>query len=223
MSDEGVDVGNPEGTQLVILCFVLLEPLAVLSAAQLGEELIEPVSYTHLRIRLLSNAKEENYQVKNIEKQLDAIRGNIRTSLSKQYDNCSTLVRELRSRINSTQGSLGSLPKQERKVLDLTREQRLKQHLYVFLMNKREETSMMITNAVSKGVIVDEAFVPSDPVSMGKKTILAAGILAGLIIPFMLIYALKIIKGRPESRSEMESRLSLPVLGEVPTLSLIHI
>lgn len=169
------------------------------------------------RIRLLSNAKEENYQVKNIEKQLDAIRGNIRTSLSKQYDNCSTLVRELRSRINSTQGSLGSMPKQERKVLDLTREQRLKQHLYVFLMNKREETSMMITNAVSKGVIVDEAFVPSDPVSMGKKTILAAGILAGLIIPFVLIYALKIIKGRPESRSEMESRLSLPVLGEVST------
>ncbi len=169
------------------------------------------------RMQLMTNAKEDNLQIKTIEKQLDAMRSNITVSLAKNFDNCQAVVKELRSRIDATQASLGNLPMQERKLVDIKRDQLLKQELYLLLLEKREETAVLLSNAVSKGVVVDPAFVPSEPITMSRLKMLVFAFIAGLILPIIFIYLVKLIKGKPETRSEIENALSAPILGEMST------
>ena len=165
----------------------------------------------------MSGAKEENLQVKNLEKQLDAMRGNIAVSLAKNYDNTLAVVKELRAKMGQTQSTLGSLPSQERQIVDLKRDQKIKQSLYLLLLEKREETAVMLANAVSKGVVVDPAFVPSEPVSIGKIKLLAIAFIIGLILPVIFLYTRKLLRGKPETRAEIESQLDPTVLGEIST------
>jgi len=169
------------------------------------------------RMQLLTGAKPDNVQVKNLEKQLDAMRGNIAVSLAKNYENTLAVVKELRGKIDQTQSSLSDLPGHERQLGDMRRDQRVKQSLYVFLLEKREETAVMLANAVSKGVVVDPAFVPSDPVSMSTKKLLAIAFVLGLILPIIFLYTRKLLRGKPETRAEIEGQIHPTVLGEIST------
>ena len=106
------------------------------------------------------------------------MRENITVSLAKNYDTNLALVNEIRSKMGEAQSQLGKLPRQEREYLDLKRDQEIKQEIYLVLVQKREETAVMLANAISKGIVVDEAFVNSTPISISKKMIL--DFLAGL-------------------------------------------
>ncbi len=75
----------------------------------------------------------------------------------------------------------------------------------------------MLANAVSKGVVVDPAFVPSEPVSIGKIKLLAIAFIIGLILPVIFLYTRKLLRGKPETRAEIESQLDPTVLGEIST------
>lgn len=169
------------------------------------------------RMQVMNGATEENLQVKNLEKQLDVMRGNITASLAKNYDNLDAVVKELRAKLGQTQSSLGNLPSHERQLVDFRRDQRIKQSLYLLLLEKREETAVMLSNAVSKGVVVDPAFVPSEPISMGKMKLLAIAIVFGLMLPVIFLYTRKLLRGKPETRAEIESQLDPTVLGEIST------
>lgn len=169
------------------------------------------------RLQLMSGAKGNNLQVKNVEKQLDAMRGNIASTLAKAYDSSLAVVKELRGKMNQTQSALGSLPGQERQIVDLRRDQRVKQSLYLFLLEKREETAVMLSNAVSKGVVVDPAFVPSEAVSMSKFKVLAIALVLGFILPIIFLYTRKLLRGKPETRAEIEGAIDPTVLGEIST------
>lgn len=169
------------------------------------------------RLQLMSGAKGDNLQVKNIERQLDAMHTNIAVSLAKNYDNTLAIVNELRQKMGQTQSTIGDIPGQEREIIDIKRDQHIKQSLYLLLLQKREETAVMLANAVSKGIVVDPAFVPSKPVSMGKMKLLAIAFVLGLMLPVIFLFTRKLLRGKPESRSEIESQLTPTVLGEIST------
>lgn len=75
----------------------------------------------------------------------------------------------------------------------------------------------MLANAVSKGVVVDEAFVPSKPVSMGKIKLLAIAFVLGMMFPVIFLYTRKLLRGKPDSRAEIETHIDPTVLGEIST------
>ncbi len=169
------------------------------------------------RLQLMSDAKNDNLKVKNLEKRLDAIRGNIASTLAKIYDNSLAVVSELHDKLKQTQSALGDFPGQERQLVDLRRDQGVKQSLYLFLLEKREETAVMLSNAVSKGVVVDPAFVPSEAVSMSKFKLLAIAFVIGLILPIIFLYTRKLLRGKPETRAEIEGAIDPTVIGEIST------
>lgn len=167
------------------------------------------------RMNLAANAKPNNKALKLLDAQIDAMRVNIATSVNKTYDNMMVTIRELRNEMDSAMGRLGDVPSQEREFLDMKRQQGVKQQLYLFLLQRREETAMLLANATPKGLIVDEAFAFNKPISISPMMIMLIALMIGFCIPPVLIYARKFLRTKFDTREELESVIDVPVLGEV--------
>ncbi|MBD5233016.1 MAG: polysaccharide biosynthesis tyrosine autokinase [Bacteroidales bacterium] len=167
------------------------------------------------RSEMLQSAKPDNASLVQISEQLDMMRGNIGTSLDRALETSKVSVRDLSKEMASTQGSLSELPVHEREYLDLMRQQSVKQQLFMFLLRRREEVSLLLANSIPKGILIDEAYTLSDPLGMGKKMIMLIALFFGLLIPPVWLYIRRLIHNRFETRAEVERITDVPIVGEM--------
>ena len=167
------------------------------------------------RMELSANARGNNKVLKALDKQIAAMRATINSTLDRAYETSLVAVRDAQAEANKARGKLGNVPAQEREFLGLQRQQAVKQQLYLFLLQRREETSMLLANAIPKGRIVDEAYTLKEPVGMGKFQVLAIAILIGLFIPIFLLYMQRFLRTKFEDVDELKKLTDVPVLGEV--------
>lgn len=169
------------------------------------------------RITLMQDAHGSNAALKSLNGQIDALRKNILQTIDRSYESTQIKVRDLRAGMNSTESRLGDIPAQERQYRDILRQQTIKEQLYIFLLQQREETSMMLANSQLKGQIIDEAYALNEPLGMGKMMILAIAFVFGLIFGALYLYLKKLLRNKFETREELEQLTQVPVLGEMCT------
>lgn len=167
------------------------------------------------RINLQNSAKTNNVALKQLSEQIDAMRANILTSIDKLLQSSDIQIKDLRREKALADSRLGQIPTQEREYLDMKRQQSVKQQLYLFLLQRSEETSMLLANALPKGIIVDEAYTLSEPLGLTKKMVFLLALIFGLIIPPVILYVRKLVRNRFETRQEVERLTDVPILGEM--------
>lgn len=167
------------------------------------------------RIELERSAGEGNIALQTVTRQIDAMRSSILTTLRKNYESSQVRLRDLKTKEREVSGTLDSYPDLEGRILSMMREKETKVLVFKYLLQQREETAMKIANALSKGTVIDEAYVSNEPLGMSAKMILALALIAGLLIPPVLIYLNTLIRGRFETREDVERYTSVPILGEV--------
>lgn len=167
------------------------------------------------RMTLAANAKANNKALQLLDEKIAVMRESITVSINRAYENAMAGVRELKSKMNTTMGRLGTVPSQEREFINMRRQHDVKQQLYLFLLQRREETAMMLANATPKGLIVDEAFALIEPVNLGKNKVLAISAFLGLLLGFLIIYAQKILRTKFATRDELAALTDAPILGEI--------
>jgi len=169
------------------------------------------------RMKLVSAARPNNVMLRQLEEQIDAMRKNIVASLNSAYEQQRVAISELNSQVADAENRINRFPVQEREFRAIKRQQSVKEALYLFLLQKREETALLIANSIPKGVIVDEAYALNKPLGMKKKMILALALFIGLCIPPVLLYMKKLFRTKFETREEVEKMTRVPMLGEVCT------
>lgn len=167
------------------------------------------------RAEMANSARGDNAGMRLISEQLDMMRSNINTSISRALETSNIAVRDLEREMKATQNTLTDIPAQEREYGNLLRDVKVKQQLFIFLLQRREETAMLAATSYPKGITVDEAFTLSEPLGMNKKAILLLGLFLGLLIPPAFIYIRKLINNRFETRSDVENMTDVPILGEM--------
>lgn len=192
-----------------------LVPITSNMPKSLGDAIIEYNNLVIKRMEVADNARGNNTALRRLDESIGSLRRNIDTSLTKALETSQVQVREARSRLNSSLSKLGNVPAQEREFLGLKRQQAVKQELYIFLLQRREETAMMIANAIPKGRIIDEAYSLSQPVSVKMKTVLAIALLIGLIVPCLLLYLRRLFRTKFDDMQELRALTDIPVVGEI--------
>ena len=124
-----------------------------------------------------------------------------------------------RDNLNATIGRYNSLlkdvPKQERELAEMNRPLGIKNNIYTFLLQKREEAALSFNATVSDSRLVDKAESTDGPVSP-KKTVILLGSLAGAFLTGIAFILLKeVFNNKILFRSDIESFSTVPVLGEV--------
>lgn len=167
------------------------------------------------RMDLMNNARPNNSTLRLLDDQIAAMRSNINISIGKAYDTQMIAINELKSAQKAANQRLENIPTQEREYRDLLRQQNIKQELFVYLLQRREEASLLLANAIPKGVIIDEAFTLINPLSTDRKVIWFIGLIIGLIIPVVIISLKDLLNDKFTTTDDLKKFTDVPVIGEI--------
>lgn len=110
---------------------------------------------------------------------------------------------------------LQGLPGKERKLLDISRQQSIKNSIYTFLLQKREETMLSYASAVADTRVVDVAESSEKPVSPKKILIFGAALILALAGGIGFVEIREVMNRNILFRSEIERYTRIPILAEV--------
>lgn len=107
------------------------------------------------RERLLQDAKRSNPVVQNIENEIKSMRSNIEAGLTVLIGEKKQLLEQQEARLQPFQERIVEVPRNERELFDIERQKLVKDELYRFLLQKREETRLNIATQVPDTKMVD--------------------------------------------------------------------
>lgn len=170
-----------------------------------------------LRDRLASTVSPGNQALVQLDRELEMRRSGLLTSITKSLDGANLKVAELRGKANATAGRLGSVPAQERIYRDIERERTIRETLYIFLLQHREERAIMLANGQEKGQVLDPAYAGVKELGLSDKMVYLFAFILGAVMGVALLYVMRVMRTRFASKEEFERLSGAPILGEVCT------
>ncbi|MGK0308339.1 MAG: tyrosine-protein kinase Etk/Wzc [Urechidicola sp.] len=168
------------------------------------------------RNELLKSVSEKHPAIVNLDEQIGSLKGTINQSIGSIKNTTRITINSLNKQDALLNSKLFSVPQKERGLTDITRQQNIKESLYLYLLQKREEIAISLGITTVNAKIIDSAFGSSYPVYPDRKIILPVSLLLGLIIPFLILYILELIDTKVHKREDIEKVLRLPILGDIP-------
>lgn len=167
------------------------------------------------RDKLKINAGDNSPAVRERNEELISLRRTISESLGNTKDAVNSKLDFTRRKQMLEAKKINNFPTQQKYVLSVERQQKIKEELFLYLLNKREENALTLATADSNLRIVDEAY---DAGRAGANTlvILLGAFLAGLFIPAMSFYIRYLLNVKVRGRKDIEDNLTIPFLGEIP-------
>lgn len=164
---------------------------------------------------LLKNTGEENPMRIRVIDEIKNMRNSITGSLKNVRQAYNISKQDLQRLSGSTMSRIQSIPQQERGLLERVRQQQVKESLFLFLMQKREETNISIASISDKARIIASPQIKLIPIAPKTSIILLAALILGVIIPVVIIYVIGLLKTKISGRSELEKLSQVSVVGQI--------
>ncbi|WP_438969186.1 GumC family protein [Nonlabens sp.] len=167
---------------------------------------------------LLEFSTTENPTAINLKEKIDLLKSNIISSISNYQKSLSVKRQKILEESNRISGRIAQIPSTERISRDIEREREIIESIYLFLLQKKEETAISLAVTSPKAKIVDAAF-DLGKVAPQPLVIYAGSAIAGFILPIVFIYIMVLFNNKIESRKDIQRYLpDMNILGEVPKL-----
>jgi tyrosine-protein kinase Etk/Wzc len=197
--------------------FSLLPSNIGLESANVNELVLSYNEYVLKRKSLLNGASALNPLVIQISGQLSDLKTNIFSSIDNYLSDIETSLGSYKEFENRTNSTVTKIPKLEATLLGFERKFQIAEKLYLFLLERREEASISSEATLPNTRVINYASSDFIPVAPRKQLIFLGAVLLGLLIPFGILYILKLIDTKINTREDLENGLpNIPILGEVP-------
>lgn len=164
---------------------------------------------------LVANSSERNPLVIDMDQSLEDMRRAIVTSIDNHITTLNTQIRSLQQSEQQTTARIAANPTQGKYLLSVERQQKVKEALYLFLLQKREENELsQAFTAYNTRVITPPSgsLIPTAPI---KRNIALIAFAMGVLIPVVIIFVRENMNTKVRGRKDLES-LSVPFVGEIP-------
>ena len=157
------------------------------------------------RQALAKSAKSGNIALNTLDEQIDALRKSVLQNVDGLLTQNAMRLKSMKSLNSTAQSRLTKLPEYERKYITLMRDQTLKNELYMFLLQKRENAALQMASTTTLGFVIDPPHAPLKPSKTRFYTIMGIALAMGLILPSLLALFLLLWRNRIEDPSDLAS------------------
>ena len=169
------------------------------------------------RNALLKTGTTENPVVETITDQLDDLKSNLLNNIEQSKSAIKIKLRELNQLDQQAEGKFSTFPGLEKGIRSIERQQQIKEQLYLFLLQRREESaiSSAATSPVAK--VIDPAWTFADPVDPKPWLILTGGGVIGILVPLLVIFIINFLDTKVHHKGDLYPLIkNIPFLGEIP-------
>ena len=168
------------------------------------------------RDKLVAGSSNKNPIVIDLNNSLGAMKQTIIRSVDNLIVGLNIQLKNIREQEEQTTKRIEAVPTQQKYVLTVERQQKIKEELYLYLLNKREENALTQAITESNARIIDPASGSSVPVAPKSMMILLAAIVLGGTIPMIVLWLLNVTDTKVRTRKELDNILTIPFLGDIP-------
>ena len=167
------------------------------------------------RMRILRTATEENPVIEQMNAQLASMRRNIIATIASVRESLLIRKRSLLAQDSKYNRQIQNAPEQQREYIRVMRQQQIKERLYIYLYEKREENALMLAATSMPAKILDmpQRDVRSKRPQLSKVLMLC--LIIGLLLPAGVLYLYKLLNDKIDDAKEFERRVKAPLLGQL--------
>ncbi len=177
------------------------------------------VHYNSLLLQLRTNmvgTSTQNPLIVQQEAELDEIRKNILATLESQVNSLNIQINSLQGYNSEANSKISSNPNQAKHLVSVEREQKVKESLYLYLLQKKEENEISMTYTAVNTKIIDMPNGSNSPTSPNNRGVLLAAFLAALLLPTVVLFVRESTDNRVRDKFDIEHKTSLALIGDIP-------
>lgn len=167
----------------------------------------------------VANSSAQNPLVRDLDDQLNNLKGSINQSLDYELTMLQSKANAIRSRQGIAISRVASNPGKAQQLLSVERQQKVKEELYLYLLEKREENELTQAFDAYNNQFIESPNGSSAPIEPKPQAILLFAFGIGLLIPASVITAREILDTKIRGKKDLES-LSAPYVGDIPLHNL---
>ncbi|RQO75492.1 capsular biosynthesis protein [Pedobacter sp. KBW06] len=172
-------------------------------------------SLTLERARRLIGVTEANPGIQLMDKEIANARADIESNISTTLNGFLITRNRINGQMKKAEGQVRNVPKVERNYLNLARQQQIKQELYIFLMQKSEETAISKTSNIANSKTIDPPKSEVKPFSPKRMVVYLFGLVAGMVIPLGLMYVKDLLNDKIQTKEDIIRITQVPIIGEI--------
>ncbi|MPS73215.1 MAG: polysaccharide biosynthesis tyrosine autokinase [Chryseobacterium sp.] len=169
-----------------------------------------------LKKRTLNQATTANPSIKAFDKDLAELRSLIRDNIQENRGQLQKAIGQTNYEIGEDKGAILKYPTQERIFRNIERQRSLKESLYLYLLQKREENAITLAVTTPKTKLVNPAYTIG-VVSPNSTQVKIGAVFLGIMLPLLIIFGINLLDTKVRSKDDIESIVSnIPIISEVP-------
>ena len=168
------------------------------------------------RDKLIEDSSEKNPVVEELNTSLRAMKQSIIRAVDNMIVSINVRRNDAQSRESQAQSRVSSIPTKERQMLSIERQQKIKESLYLFLLNKREENALSQAMVDNNARVIDGASGPKAPIAPNRNKIMLLGLLLGLAFPGVIFLMIMFLDTRIRTKKDIQGKVTAPFLGVIP-------
>lgn len=166
-------------------------------------------------VKLLRVSGAQSDQVYLLKEEIGHLKPDIQEIISNIRKNYLTGQRKIEGRISESKALLSTIPGKEKALIDISRQQMIKNNIYSFLLQKREETALSYSSAAADSRVIEPAVAGANPIRPKRNMIYLIGLAVGLGLVVFVILLMDSLSGAVMFRKDIEKSVSAPILGEL--------
>ena len=181
------------------------------------ESLISQYNVLKLRRdKLVEEGSGQNPIVLDVNNSLSSLKQSVVRSVDNVIVTLESRLNEAVSQEKFATARMFAVPQKERELLSIERQQEIKEALYVFLLNKREENALTQAMVDNNAHIINDVAGSTRPIAPVRAKYLLLGLLLGLAVPGVWFLAKLFLDTRVKNRRDIKDNVTVPFLGEIP-------
>ena len=166
------------------------------------------------RFRLLKSTEPSNPAIVLINDQLKEQRKVLIETINSAIKGLEITISELNKKNLSLNSKLNELPAQEKEFIEMKRAQKVKETLYLFLLQKIQEKEISNAPDEMASRIVDHAYCSFKPVFPKKIIVFAVAFIVSIILSIIIISIRLFFIKKTASKEDFDDNLSYPIWGK---------